>query len=128
MSTEHDDTGVWHPRGDVGLHRNAKRLSRGLAGARRSRGAPRMLTLERACVEEALENGLSHDAGANDAKRSSGFQQGRGFCGHRDRNRIRFAGLALPQAWALDLEIVMAISGLAAGRRPTCRKCAVPAR
>ncbi len=50
-----------------------------------------MLTLQRARVEKALEDRLSHNAGANDAKRSSAFQERRlaGFpcdsCGHGNR-------------------------------------------
>jgi len=82
-----------------------------------------MLTLQRACVEEALEDRLSHDAGANDAERSSGVQERRCMCGHVIVDPIRSRRLAKREGG-----FVMTISGLVAGLRATCRKRAIPAR
>jgi hypothetical protein len=52
-----------------------------------------MLTLERARIEEALENCLSHDAGANDAKGSPGIQEWWNLCGHGVRQSYPFRSL-----------------------------------
>jgi hypothetical protein len=75
LHAEDDDAGVRHAGGDIRLDRDAKRLGRGLARVRRSRGAPRVLALQRTRVEEAFEDCLSHHPGADDAEGSSGVQE-----------------------------------------------------